>query len=269
MEEAVSLAVNGQENPSPHQPQAITKLYPLDQQEIELQITAGNLTLQHKLRRPELEQLEERDSQTPLVSEEVSNSEDRFLFDDEWANARLWDKVAAHVKGYRLSGYSAKEWIPISPSIAALIPSGHKATAIRGMYAVTSELEQDEEEGFALGSTTYIVKQKFNEYIIRHYFRPPTENERRDFRRRSSETRFRRGGRKAHTTLLNKLRPYVELYNALILDVDGIKIGDEPMNNGSMAVSGNRDQAIALMDPIWKRSAIDALMRWFEASLSD
>jgi hypothetical protein len=182
-----------------------------------------------------------------------------LTIDDEAANARLWDKIAVAVKGYRGIDMDPNEWTDVTPQIAGLIPAGHKSPAIRGLYQTNFELEQEEEEGFALEAVSYIVKQTFGDYVIRHVFRAPTEAERRDFRRRANETRFARGSRKIRTKILTNLKAYVELYDKLFQWVEGVEIADK-------APVAERSR---LVDPIWKRGAVDCLMRSFEASLSD
>jgi hypothetical protein len=228
------------------------KLFPLDQPEFEIAISTPNLTLWHKLRKPTLSELIERDQQMPYETEEVSAGEDRLNIDDEGPNARLWDKIAVAVKGYRGQGLAVNDWNGLTPEIKALMPTGHKSAAIRGLYNTTFEVEQDEAEGFALGEGVFTVKQTFGDYIIRHVMRAPTESERRDFRRRANETRFARGSRKIKTKVLTNLKAYVELYDKLIENMEGVTGG-----------------AIAQVDPVWKRGAVDCLMRSFDASLSD
>lgn len=251
---------------SQSQPEEPPKLYPLDQTEltVAIQVSGRDLTLWHKLRKPTLAELVERDQQTPFETEEVSSSEDRLNVDDEGPNGRLWDKIALSVKGYRGDGLAVNEWGAVTPSVIAMIPAGHKSAAIRGLYQTQFEIERDEEEGFALGANTFTIRQTFGEYVIRHVFRAPTEAERREFRRSANETRFARGSRKIRTKVLTNLKAYVELYDSLFVAIDRATI------NGAMFI--DRGQVAAFLqaiDPVWKRGAVDCLMRSFEASLSD
>ena len=57
------------------------------------------------------------------------------------------------------------------------------------------------------------------------------------------------------TKVVTHLKAHVELYDSLLVDVDGVSTGGA--------------KADTLIDPIWKRAVIDALMRNFEAGLSD
>lgn len=249
------------------------KLYPLDQREriFAIEATGRNrtLTLYHKLRLPELGELVERDQQTPFETEEISSGEDRMTIDDEGANVRLWDKTCLQVRGYRFGKNKADEWITVTSELAAQIPPGHKAAAMRGLDQVKFELEDDEEEGFALGATTYVVRQTFGEYVIRHFLRAPTEAQRREFRRKATETRFARGSRKIRTKVMTHIRVFADLYDNLLFDIDGVTVGGDPMNNGAMADGTLRGLCLPLIDATWKRGAVDCLMRSLEASLSD
>ncbi|MCI0391665.1 MAG: hypothetical protein MOB07_23215 [Acidobacteria bacterium] len=240
------------------------KLYPLDQNTIDVKIFVAPDVMIHTLRRPNLGELIERDAQTPYETEEISQAENRFRADDETANARLWDKIALNVKGYRLREYKADQLIVVTPDVADLIPDGHKSAAFRGLYETKFELERDEGEGFVLGKTSYTVKQIFQAYEIRHHFRTPAESERREFRNRKDETRFATGSRKIKTKMLTHLKAYVELYDKLFVAIDRATINDE--------IFTDRGQAAAFLkaiDPIWKRGAVNCLMSSFEASLGD
>lgn len=235
-------------------------LYPLDQAEIEVRITAGNKTLCHKLRKPTLAQLMEREAQIRYESEAISNEEERINSDDEAANARLWDALAASVKGYRLGKTDTQPvdaWRNVDEALKTAIPAAHKSTAVRSMYAFVCEVERDEDEGFTLGDAEWTVRQVFGDvdnpaYIVRHILRTPTESERRAFRQKSAQVSFTKGSRKQKTRIATNLKAYVELYDALTLGLDGV-------------TGGGSDS----LDPLWKRAAIDCLMRSFDASLSD
>lgn len=237
--------------------------YPLDQSEFEIIITipGRDLKLGHKLTRPTLAQLVERESQSSYETESVSDGEDKVNADDETANARLWDAIVRSVKGYRLDKsdtFPLTDWRDVTPELKAAIPSAHKATAVRGMYQSVCELEKaDDSEGFTLGGETWTVKQVFGDpddpqYVIGHILRTPTEAERRDFKRKAAEIRFGKGQRKLRTKIVTHLKAHVELYDKLIEEITGVTTQD-----------------LKLVDPIFKRQAVDCLMRGFEAGLLD
>lgn len=239
-------------------------LYPLDQTEITVEIKAGNTTLGHKLTRPTLAQLIEREGQIHYESESISDTEERINSDDEAANARLWDGCAVTVRGYRLGKADATpltDWREITPELKAAIPSAHKATAIRALYQSVCEVEKDEDDGFTLGADEWTVKQIFGDpdnpqFVIRHILRTPAESERREFKRRAAQISFSKGSRKQKTKVTTNLKAHVELYDGLLAGLDG---------------TNNQDAHAAkvIIDPIWKRQVIDCLMRSFEASTQD
>lgn len=258
MNEATQTAAE----PITKQPTAIPP-YPLDQSEFEVTITipGRELKLEHKLTRPTLAQLLEREEQSSYETESVSDAEDKVSADDEQANARLWDSTVRSVKGYRLDKLDAHpltDWRDVTPELKAAIPSAHKATAVRGMYQSVCEIEKaNDDEGFTLGGETWTVKQTFGDpddpqYMIGHILRTPTEAERRDFKRKAAEIRFGKGQRKLRTKVVTHLKAHVELYDKLIEELTGVTTQD-----------------LKLVDPIFKRQAIDCLMRGFEAGLQD
>ena len=148
MSEAVATA--------PEQSASTPALYPLDQsqQAVELLIKLSDektLKIEHVLRRPTLAELIERDAQSVTEMEEIAPNEDAFHADTELANARLWDKVAQAVTGYKVGGRNKSESIAVTPEIAAKIPAGHKSVAISGLYASRCTVEKDDDEGFEIG----------------------------------------------------------------------------------------------------------------------
>lgn len=240
------------------------KLYPLDQQEFEIEITAGKHKLFHKLRRPSEAELLQRESETAYETEAINDTEEKVNADDEAANARLWDKIAIEIKGYRKAGEpvtAADIWTPVADDWRAMIPASHKATAIRSLYQFTCELEQADDDGFVVGAETFTVKQTFGsadfpDYVVRHILKAPTESQRHEFRRKSADVRFTKGAKRMRTKVVTHLRAHIELYDALLTGLDGT-------NNEYPSPAAPK------IDPIWKRSVIDALMRHFEASVGN
>lgn len=237
--------------------------YPLDQKEIEVAIVAGKQKLFHKLLRPTLAQLIERENQTSYQSESISDDEEQIVSDDEGANARLYDQIVTGAKGYLMPGQprqASEEWRSKDDAWVKLIPSAHKSLAVRSMYRFTCEIERDaiEEEGFLLGETLWTVKQTFGDpdapaYVVRHHLRTPDEKARREFKGKASRVSFSKGTRKQRTRIATNLKAYVELYDGLYSGIDGV--------SGSTSLPN--------IDAIWKRQVVDCLMREFDAQLSD
>lgn len=251
------------------------KLYPLDQTEFEIEIVAGKHILSHKLGKPTLTQLMERESQSHYETEAISNEEERVSADDEMANARLWDAIATGVKGYRVNkadGSPVGDWRPLTDELKRAIPATHKAAAVRGMYQFTCETETGgDDEGFTLAAEDWTIKQTFGDadfpdYVVRHILRTPTENERREFKRKSSDVRFSKGQRKLKTKVVTHLKAHVELYDLLTTDIQGATWDSGSATNHQVKMD---KVDLKIIDPIWKRSVIDCLMREFEAGLSD
>lgn len=259
MSEAAGTAT--QEYPAEGFTVDLVPLYPLDQTEIEVSIVSGKTTLGHKLNKPTLAQLLERESQLHYESEAINDNEERINSDDEQANARLWDAIASSVRGYKLNKadtHPVNEWRELTPELKAAIPGGHKATAIRAMYQSACEIEKDEDEGFTLSVDIWTVRQTFGDpdnpnFVVRHVLRTPDEKERRAFKQKSSQVSFSKGTRRQKTRVTTNLKSYVELYDGLYAGIDGV--------TGSTALPG--------IDPIWKRQVIDCLMKSFEAGLKD
>ncbi len=254
-----------------------TPLYPLDQTEISVEIKAGNAVLGHKLTRPTLAQLVEREGQIHYESESISDSEERINSDDEAANARLWDGCAVMVRGYRLGRadtHPVEMWREMTPELKAAIPSAHKATAIRAMYQSACEIERDEEDGFTLGADEWTIKQVFGDpdapqFVIRHILRTPAESERREFKRRAAQISFSKGQKRQKTRVTTNLKAHVELYDALLTELQGVNFDGQTWETFTAKIKDQMGAMVSAVDPIWKRQVIDCLMRSFEASAQD
>ena len=254
---------------------APSSLYPLDQTEVTVVIKAGKHTLSHKLRKPTLSELVERENDSFYETEAVSDTEEKVNAEDEQANARLWDKIAISVRGYKISkGDSIADALPVTDELKKLIPASHKAMAIRSAYQYSAEIEAGEDEGFVLSGDTWTIKQVIGDpdapqYVIRHILKTPTEQQRREFRRRSADVRFSKGLKRLKTKVVTHLKAYVELYDALLVALDGVSFNGQSWQTFTAKTAEEMGAMVRAVDPIWKRSAIDALMRGFEASASD
>jgi len=217
----------------------------------------------HRLRKPTLQELIEREGQITYEMIEINSREEEMKSEDDAANSRLWDKIILQVKGYR----SADEWRDITEEEKAQMRPGHKATAIRAMYAGSCSIEGDE-DGVSIGADTWTVKQEIGagtepDYIVRHILREPTEAERSKYKRSASSTSYIKGAKKARVMVRTNLRAYVELYDALMQGVEGATVF------GAQFEDAGRGHFLNAIDPIWKRQVIQTLMSALEAQLSD
>jgi len=216
----------------------------------------------HKLRKPTLEELNERESQIKYELVEINSREDEIQSDDEVANARLWDKICVAVKGYR----GADDWRELTDSEKSSMRPGHKVIATRIMYGGWCEIEGDD-NGVGLGADTWTVKQSIGikadapDFVVRHVLREPTEAERVKFKRTSSSTSHVKGAKKQQMRVRTYLRAYVELYDALIQSVQGATIGGD--------ATASLELFRAAIDPIWKRQVVLCLTSALEAQISD
>jgi hypothetical protein len=220
----------------------------------------------HRLRKPTLAELIEREQQSKYELVEISNREDEVQTDEDVANARLWDKIIVSVKGYR----GAEDWRELSEQEKASMRIGHKAMAIRAMYSGFCEIEGDE-NGVSIGADTWTVRQSIGlkrdapDFVVRHILREPTEAERVKFKRSASSTSYVKGAKKQQVRIKTNLKAFVELYDALISLTTGATVG----GNEFPLTSKDKSIFLAAIDPIWKRQVVQTLMATIEAQLSD
>ena len=237
------------------------KSYPLTDAEAIIQIFTKRgdktETIQHKLRRPTLAELIEREQQSVAEIEEIAPNEDSWTEDSQAANGKLWDKCILGVTGYRISGQLATDFVAVSPETAAKIPLAHKATAISGLYASKCTVDAGEEEGFSLDGDTYTIRQAIGageepDFVVLHTLKAPTEGQLRDYNKRASTATSVSGSRKRKIRVRTNLKADVELYDALAVSITGATPPEPRM-----------------VDPIFKRQAVQTLIASLNASLLD
>jgi hypothetical protein len=248
--------------------EALTVDYAFDAREfqIELEVRRGEITYHfaHRLRRPTLEELLERDRAITYEVIEVDSRQDVINFDVEAANAKLWDKIAVFVQGYDFGDNSATagDWRMVGDRDRERMLGTHKSRVILGLYAdVTEPIEDD---GFSLD--TIRIRQNFGTVArseVIHTLRLPTEAERLRFKARSTSTQFVRGARKRHETIRSDLKTFVAFYDLLLLDIQGGTVA------GSGYTTATRGAFLASIDPMWKRSVAQSLVNSLEANLKD
>ena len=237
--------------------------YPLDQGQFLIEIEANGKTLAHTLRQPTLDDLTTRENLVVYETEEIADGQDAVRADTERADAALWDRIAVSVRGYRTATHSPEDTIEVTPEIAAKIPTAHKATAIRGLYTSTCEVEQSEDEGFNLDGELFTVRQELGkgetpDFIVRHILRQPTEGERQEYRRKAAQTVLVRGAKRTKARVQTNLKASVDLYDKCFVEL-----------SGAFTPETDRAKILRQIDAMWKRQVIVALMQSFESSLSD
>lgn len=234
--------------------------------EIAIEVRRGETTYHfaHRLRRPTLEELLDRDRAITYEVVEVDSRQDVIHFDVEAANARLWDKVATFVRGYDFGdgASTAEDWRPVEETERQRMLGTHKSRVVLGLYQ--DETEPIEDDGFSLD--TLRIRQTFGTVAhseVIHTLRLPTESERIKFKSKSTSTQFIRGSRKRHETIRSDLKTFVAFYDLLLLDISGGTVDGAPF------ATARRAPFLAAIDPMWKRSVVQSLVNSLEANLRD
>jgi hypothetical protein len=248
---------------------AVDYAFDARQFEIAIEVRRGDVTYHfaHRLRRPTLEELLERERAITYEVVEVDSRQDVIHFDVEAANARLWDRIAEAVQGYDFgdgvsAGYGAEGFRPVQERERERMLGTHKSRVILGLY--TDETEPIEDDGFSLDSIR--IRQTFGTVArsaVIHTLRLPTEAERIKFKARSTSTQFVRGARKRHETIRSDLKTFVGFYDLLLLDIQGGTV------DGAGYSTARRGPFLAAIDPMWKRSVVQSLVNSLEANLKD
>jgi hypothetical protein len=238
-------------------------LFPLEQKDTTVEIEAGDddfrLTLAHRIKWPTADALSEREQQLSRQNVLLAHNRIRSQSaDGVAANAILWDKFRLEVKGYEWDGLGADEWVAVTDELAAEIPSEHKSAAIVGLLAAEFKVERPEGKGFVLGAMSYRVKQTYGAHRIYHVIGRHHERDRRELVNKSMDTQIQTGTTQGKSTTFSNLKPYIQFYDKFFVCLEGVQ-GADPN------IALRKD----LVNALWKKGVVDALMDFFEASRRD
>jgi hypothetical protein len=239
-----------------------------------------------RMRKPTLEELRVREEMTTTEIVEASATEDSIVANDERGNAKLFDKIASHVKGFRLPGEPSSvtdEWRG-APELLDKIPSSYKAAFVRGLYSkVTAKLIEDEDDGVLLGGDSVIpVELVFGDpdspmFSVEFSVPEPTETERRDYAEKSVDIRQPKGGRKSRSRIVSNLTASIKFFDTLMQRPGADIIGKLP-DGVRATVQGktfsemtglSRVVFLNQIDPMYKRAVVNAAISRFSAKVSD
>jgi hypothetical protein len=118
-------------------------------------------------------------------------------------------------------------------------------------------VDAGEEEGFSLDGDTYTIRQAIGageepDFVVLHTLKAPTESQLRDYNKRASTATSVSGSRKRKIRVRTNLKADVELYDAL-----------------AVAIFGATPPEPRMVDPIFKRQAVQTLIASLNASLLD
>lgn len=249
-------------------------LFPFDQEliDIRINVTPGAdrpFYTTHRVRRPTLEELNNRESMTVYEMRDLGGNEEEVVINDDTGNSYVYDLIAREVQGYDLGdGVDPQEFRPVNEGFLNLLSVPHKNAVLRGLYFSQAKIEVDPQmTGFRLGGVREMrVRQSLGQgdpapFSIVHILREPSEPERAAYRERASQTRNVRGSRRARSKIVTNLSAAVELYDTLLLKIEGAQVAGEEFT------SANRGAYLRAIDPMYKRQVIVTLISSLEADL--
>ncbi|MDR3797961.1 MAG: hypothetical protein P4K93_07400 [Terracidiphilus sp.] len=202
----------------------------------------------------------------------VSASENQFgkrvdSFDSTSARLALVEQSLVNAEGYATADGS-----PVTSAAGwqSLLPLSHRL-AVGNAIVNVERAEPSDDEPIVLGvESVYLnalwsaddkgVMQKYRNLC--HRFKTPNADQQRRFSRDSSRSRIIGGSRKAKTLWLGPQPTLVELYDELIVSVDGYQA------NGA-ELGADREAIVAEMDAYHKVAAADVLFSPAAANLSE
>jgi hypothetical protein len=188
-------------------------------------------------------------------------------FDSSSARLELIEKSLVNAEGY-----ATVDGSPVASTAGwqSLLPLSHRLAAGNTIVSV-ERAESSDDEPIVLGAeSVYLnaiwsaddkgVMQKY--HGLCHRFKTPNAEQQHRFSRDSSRSRVVGGSRKGKTLWLGPQATLVELYDELIVSVDGYQV------NGA-DLGADRDAIVAEMDTYHKVAAADILFSPAAANLSE
>ncbi|HEX5081674.1 MAG TPA: hypothetical protein VFY40_06500 [Blastocatellia bacterium] len=217
----------------------------------------------HKLRKPTLQQLKDREAQSKTELVSLNDREDEENADNWTATINLWERLIEGVKGYQ----GGTDWRELTAQEKAEMKPDHKYRAVVQMYAGSVMVEYgDEDADVPIGAETWTIRHEIGagkepDFVVRHTLREPNEAEREKFKsaRRISYVR----GKHTRTRINTNLQAYCDLYDALVLSIEGATVGGAPLT------TANRKAFLAQIDAPWKRKIVEVLMNAMGGQSSD
>lgn len=188
-------------------------------------------------------------------------------FDSSSARIDLVERSLQNAEGYATADGSP---VTSAANWQSLLPLSHRLAAGNTIVNV-DRAEASDDEPIVLGAeAVYLnavwsaddkgVMQKYRGLC--HRFKTPDADQQRRFSRDSSRSRIVGGSRKAKTLWMGPQATLVELYDELIVSVDGYQV------NG-VELGADRDVIVAEMDTYHKVAAADVLFSPAAANLSE
>lgn len=178
-----------------------------------------------------------------LSSSENQGSKQIDNYDSRSARVELVEKVLEDA-----DGYATPDGGPISavPNWQGLIPMSHRLAAADVLISVGRD---PDDSPLMLGTETVILRARWGandagvlqEYSgLTHRFKTPSAEHQRRYQRAISRSMVDGGTRTAKTVWLGAQRVLAELYDELIVSVDGYTLNGAPLNT-IMAIAASMD----------------------------
>jgi hypothetical protein len=226
-------------------------------------LKGGKKTVFHRLRKPSLEELNNREGQIKHETIKINARETEIKTDQRAADAWLWGRIVQAVKCYG----RGDDWQELSEDEKGEFNSSHKSDAIAFLYSGKSEID-GEDDYVPIGPADWTVKQEIGanaqpDFIVRHILRVPTAEERLRYSQTAFSKRYLPGAKREQSNLRGNLKAHIELYDALIQRIEGGTVA------GQVLSASNRREFLAAIDPIWKRDIVQTLIAALEAQMPD
>lgn len=217
--------------------------FKLDWRTIDVELGKGRFV--HTLRHPSAD--EQRQYDAELQTEIPIGRDGAYQMPDPTANeipaAKLHDAICESVTGY-----------------SGEVPTRFKASAIQHLY----RRELDLAEGSDIFDDTVLITEEAGDICVTHAFRQPTEEELRQYRRKTSAGEMRPGKRgKQIFVTKSDLRTACDFYDKWIVRIEGATVG------GSVWSDEKRAEFLAAVDPLVKRMIIQTFAAKLNEALLD
>lgn len=232
----------------------IDQLLPLDSPERTVRIREL-LGEKPKIRRHIFSAIKENDWQKFFAHLQAKRHlhEGRFSIESrsDEASCKLWDRRIVRIEGYRVAGKPSHEQ-PIE-LWRSRVPVSHKVATVELLQEVLQADDSPDDFELAAEELPVVLSANWNGRVyepLLHLFRAPGQDDEMRFRRLDAQSFEIKGSRGISWFVPSVFGPLVELYNKLIVRVEGYAVAGQPLTEPAHH-----------MDAIHKITAVALLFR--------
>jgi hypothetical protein len=219
----------------------------------------------YRLRKPLVSELVRWTHSQALQSQTVNAKESKYKNPTDEVTIEIARSLVVATRGYDFGDGPTEDFVNVTDDVRAELKPNHLLSAFKdGLYTISSTIKTN--PGNSFSGIHWGIQQKigpsWDRYIIDYKFREPSERELKIFRGNNMPMSVQKGERPI-IKVTPSLPPNIELFDAIVEDVQGGFVGSEPFT------LANKPIYLQHIDPILKRDATRTFMEGYDKAMGD